>query len=137
MDYRGLAPDFEPFKIGLSGNQKKVWSEKLKNQLKEYIYDEIVPRFRRCASEVGATIDVDENGEKLFVSYTREAGSKTEYLREQVLLEFGGRNITEPNEEFHVNPDIAAQYKHIDFPTARPTVLSPERTFWEKRTMNR
>jgi Nucleotidyl transferase AbiEii toxin, Type IV TA system len=50
-------------------------------------------------------------------------------------LEFGGRNITEPNEEHVIQPDIANQLPQLSFPSARVSVLSPLRTFWEKTTL--
>lgn len=52
-----------------------------------------------------------------------------------VLIEFGGRNITEPNEEHEVRPDIAEHVAELDFPRSTVSVLSPTRTFWEKATL--
>lgn len=52
-----------------------------------------------------------------------------------VLIEFGGRNITEPNEEHEVRPDIAEHVASLEFPRSMVSVLSPARTFWEKATL--
>lgn len=52
-----------------------------------------------------------------------------------VLIEFGGSNITEPNEEHEVRPDIAEHVAELDFPRSTVSVLSPARTFWEKATL--
>jgi hypothetical protein len=52
-----------------------------------------------------------------------------------VLIEFGGRNITEPNEEHVVRPDIAEHVAELEFPQPAVSVLSPTRTFWEKATL--
>lgn len=52
-----------------------------------------------------------------------------------VLIEFGGRNITEPNEEHEVRPDIADRIPELEFPCSTVSVLSPARTFWEKATL--
>ena len=57
------------------------------------------------------------------------------YIPDSVLIEFGGRNITEPNEDWDVRPDIADHLPALDLPCARVTVLSPNRTFWEKATL--
>jgi hypothetical protein len=52
-----------------------------------------------------------------------------------VLIEFGGRNITEPNEDHEVRPDIAEHVAELEFPRSTVSVLSPARTFWEKATL--
>jgi hypothetical protein len=53
----------------------------------------------------------------------------------RVLIEFGDRNITEPNEEHEVRPDIADHIAELEFPRSTVSVLSPARTFWEKATL--
>ena len=52
-----------------------------------------------------------------------------------VLIEFGGRNITEPNAEHNIEPDIAPYVTSLAFPRSTVSVLSPARTFWEKATL--
>ena len=51
------------------------------------------------------------------------------------MLEFGGRNVIDPNEQYEIAPDIAALTEGLDYPRAAVTVLSPELTFWEKATL--
>ena len=58
-------------------------------------------------------------------------------LGNSVLIEFGGRNITEPNEAHEVRPDIAEHLPELDFPCPTVNVLSPARTFWGKATLIR
>jgi len=58
-----------------------------------------------------------------------------DYLGNRVLIEFGGRNITEPNAEHEVRPDIAQHVPELDLPRSTVSVLSPARTFWEKATL--
>ena len=50
-------------------------------------------------------------------------------------LEFGGRNVIEPNERYEIVSDIAYRASKLDYPAATVTVLSPTRTFWEKATL--
>lgn len=52
-----------------------------------------------------------------------------------ILIEFGGRNITEPNEEHEVRPDIAEHVTELDVPHSKVSMLSAERTFWEKAAL--
>lgn len=54
-------------------------------------------------------------------------------MDDSVLVEFGGTNKTEPNEEYLVKP-----YLNLDsllLPTAKVSAFSSERTFWEKATL--
>ena len=57
------------------------------------------------------------------------------YLRPSVLLEFGGRNATLPQDTMTIVPDVAAHVPVLAFPTAQVAVLSPMRAFWEKATL--
>ena len=74
-------------------------------------------------------------GEQLRVHYPTVLDAAANYVGNSVLIEFGGRNITEPNEEHVVRPDIAEHVPALDFPNSRVSVLSPARTFWEKATL--
>jgi len=56
-------------------------------------------------------------------------------LAANVLIEFGGRNITEPNEQHIVRPDVAEVLTELEFPEASVTVLAMARSFWEKATL--
>ncbi len=57
------------------------------------------------------------------------------YLQSNVLIEFGGRNSTEPNEKHKINTLLAQILPELEFPSAQVKVLSPLRTFWEKATL--
>jgi hypothetical protein len=57
------------------------------------------------------------------------------HFQERLATEFGGRNITEPNELHVVRPDIAQHVPTLEFPSSQVSVLSPARTFWEKATL--
>ena len=58
-----------------------------------------------------------------------------EYIRSQVLIELGGRNVIDPNETHTVSPYIAELTEGLVYPSCDVVVLSPERTFWEKATL--
>ena len=59
------------------------------------------------------------------------------YLKEGVLLEFGARNVTTPNEIFSIRSFLhqLLPEDQISLPVAQVPVLSAERTFWEKATL--
>ena len=50
-------------------------------------------------------------------------------------MEFGGRNVIDPNEQHTIAPDLAALTAGLDYPAATVTILSPVRTLWEKATL--
>ncbi|HXN16271.1 MAG TPA: nucleotidyl transferase AbiEii/AbiGii toxin family protein, partial [Usitatibacter sp.] len=58
----------------------------------------------------------------------------TGYVRPSVTLEFGARSTGEPSEARDVVCDAAEHLRDVQFPTAKPMVMRPERTFWEKAT---
>jgi hypothetical protein len=51
-----------------------------------------------------------------------------------VLLEFGARSTGEPSETRPIKCDAATHLPDVLFPEAAPSVMRPERTFWEKAT---
>lgn len=138
IDYRGFELKEDPFSESISKNAIKKISEKLKDAVKKYVYDTVLPYFEHLRQEYFKNwppIDIDENGEKLHFHYISVFGNTSDYLANSVLLEFGGRNITEPNEKHLIKPYISEYVKNLTFPEPTVTVLSPARTFWEKATL--
>jgi hypothetical protein len=139
LDYRGLDGSFDPFAEGVSNTRLKKFSEELKLFVRDHVHRVVVPYFReKLAVEFdsgGDYIEVSDDGEQLRVHYSTVLGASGDYIGNSVLIEFGGRNITEPNEKHKVQPDIAEHVPALDFPCAQVSVLSPARTFWEKATL--
>ena len=138
LDYRGLDGSFDPFADGLSRNRLKKFSEDLKSFVRDYVQGVVAPHFKRTLmAEFDADafqLEVSDDGEQLRVRYPTVL-SPGDYVGNSVLIEFGGRNITEPNEQHEVKPDIAAHVANLEFPCSTVSVLSPARTFWEKATL--
>jgi hypothetical protein len=79
---------------------------------------------------------VSENGEQVRIHYPSVFEEQPRrYMTANVLLEFGGRNITEPNEQHLVTPFIAEAVRDLKFPEAKATVLAIARSYWEKATL--
>jgi len=139
LDYRYLDNSLNPFDENISKTQLKKLSDKLKLCLKIKVHDIVVPYLRRKLQEqfdnkmVG--IKASEDGEKLYIYYPSVTNDTNDYLTNNILVEFGGRNTTEPNEKHAIIPDIAKSLPDLLFPTAKVNVLSPIRTFWEKATL--
>jgi len=139
LDYRGLDGSFDPFAEGVSRNRLKRFSEGLKMFVRDHAHGVVAPHFReRLAAEFDADafrVEVSDDGERLRVHYLTVLEASGDYLGNSVLIEFGGRNITEPNEEHEVRPDIAEHVPALDLPRSKVSVLPSARTFWEKATL--
>ncbi|BBP04682.1 hypothetical protein TPL01_30090 [Sulfuriferula plumbiphila] len=139
LDYRGLDGSFDPFAEGVSRNRLKKFSEDLKSFVRGHAHGVVAPHFQKMlADEFDADafqLEVSDDGEQMRVHYPSVLEAPGDYVGNSVLIEFGGRNITEPNEEREVRPDIAEHVAELDFPRSTVSVLSPTRTFWEKATL--
>ena len=71
-------------------------------------------------------------GRSLEFYYPSVLERKDHYLVNSVLIEFGARNVTEPNEKHVIRPYLANHVDNVSLPTANISALSPLRTFWEK-----
>ena len=139
LDYRAFNDGFDPFADDASRNQIRLFSERLKARVASYIRDVVAPALgaaaERLAAHGGHEMHIDEDGETIRFAYPSAVEDPHGYVRSEVLLEFGGRNVIDPNEQRAIVPDIAALTPDLDYPTAVVTVLSPARTFWEKATL--
>ena len=141
LDYRGLDGSFDPFAEGVSKTRLKKFSEDLKSFVRDHAHGVVAPHIQRTlAAEFDANADafqleLSENGEQLRLHYPSVLEAPGDYLGNSVLIEFGGRNITEPNAEHNIEPDIAPHVTGLAFPRSTVSVLSPARTFWEKATL--
>ena len=139
LDYRFFNDDFDPFGSGVSKTGIKRFSDRLKAHVQCYARDLVAPALdvatERLVTAGRHEIHIGEDGETIRFTYPSAVEEPHAYLRSEVLLEFGGRNVTDPNQQHDVVPDIAALTTELDFPAATVTVLSPKRTFWEKATL--
>ena len=133
IDYKALDATIDPFAPDLSKTQQKKFSDTLKARLKQHTHDVVLPYFEKLLAPIAKRkhpVELSEDGESMRIYYPS-------ILRdgESVLLEFGGRNTTEPNAEYPLRPYIADVMTELAFPSAKVSVLSPLRTFWEKATL--
>ncbi len=139
LDYRAFNDGFDPFADDLSRNRIKGFSERLRNRVAEYIRDVVAPALDVAADRLAADgrhhIRVGDHGETIHFAYPSAVEDPDPYVRSEVLLEFGGRNVIDPNEQHVITPDMTALVPDLDYPAATVTVLSPRRTFWEKATL--
>ena len=139
LDYRGFGDDFDPFAESASRNQTRLLSERLRNRVASYVGDVVAPFLDEAAKRLDSDgqhrIRLGDDGETLHFVYPSVAITPGSYFKNEVLLEFGGRNVITPNEQRTVAADIARFTQAVEFPSATVTVLDPKRTFWEKATL--
>lgn len=139
LDYRAFEEDFDPFAVGVSRTKTKQFSDRLKSYVHDYANDVVVPHLKNELAKLPTAdqhiVEVDDGGEKIWVTYPSAVEGSDEYIRSQVLIELGGRNVIDPNETHTVTPYIAELTEGLVYPSSEVVVLSPERTFWEKATL--
>ncbi|KXW56431.1 nucleotidyl transferase AbiEii/AbiGii toxin family protein [Ferrovum sp. PN-J185] len=141
LDYRGLDSTINPFAERISKTRLKKFSEDLKSFVRDHALDIVLPYIKeRLAKDFNGNaetfrLELSENGEQMRLYYPSVLETLGDYMGNNVLIEFGGRNITEPNAEHNIKPDIAPHITNLLFPNPTVTVLSPSRTFWEKVTL--
>jgi hypothetical protein len=145
VDYRTFGDAVDPLAApSISRSQLKAFRERIESEhLPTYLHSRVLPRLAAAARETldhqrRPAIEIDEaDGSKVHVRYPSvlERGA---YLRESVLLEFGGRLTIEPTEvrpiRTYLVDDLPGLADAYEFPSATPTVVHGARTFWEKVT---
>lgn len=135
-DIRALAPDLVGDNVEAlpdSRSQQKLWTERVRGRLPEWIAEEIGPLLNQALVTDALEAQLRIDREKVFIDYeATTAGSG--YVAPSVMLEFGARSTGEPATVQAINCDAAGLVDGVSFPTARPRVMHAERTFWEKAT---
>jgi hypothetical protein len=138
VDHGGLVPGLDPYDPTSSGGQKRRDNDTLLKALLACSNDVIVPHLRGRLEAAGLSASdlvVGDGGAELTVQYPHLVRDGASYYREGVKIEFGGRNMIEPNQQHVVTPYMAELLANFAFPSGRVDVLAPERTFWEKFTL--
>jgi hypothetical protein len=139
IDYTAFNQGPDPLTSTMSGSAIRKLSDALKAAVAAHVHEAIVPTISQVAREqLGIELAIEiggQDGEAVRVRYPTAFQSDARYLPESVLLEFGGRNTTLPNETHVVRTYAEHHVAALDFPVASVVVLSPQRTFWEKATL--
>lgn len=135
-DIREIAGDL----IGESGSvlpssrsQGKKWTDAIRARLPELVSGKIAPPLAASLRSQGLPAQASTVGEKILLEYEALAPGYG-YVKPTVTLEFGARSTGEPSEPRDIACDAAEYLPTVTFPSARPRVMRPERTFWEKAT---
>jgi hypothetical protein len=136
-DIRSIAPELASGSgdaLPTTMSQGKRWSELIAPRLAAWVRDTALPAVSRAIADAGADAVARAEGEKLFVRYTRVIEGAAEYVKPEIMVEFGARATGEPAHRHTIGCDAASHLPSLSFPTAAPRVLDAERTFWEKAT---
>jgi hypothetical protein len=134
IDYHNFFPSID-LKSQSKTSLKKI-SETLKNQVVEQVKEDIFPYLQKSLHSQNlnrhAKLEINQDGDQILFYYPSLMETFNDYLREHVLIEFGGRNSTSPNELRQITPFISRVTTNLKLPSPDVKVLSPLRTFWEK-----
>jgi len=116
-----------------SRSQEQRWTKEIRGRLSRFIANEIIPELSHALQRGNLPAKLRADEEKIFIEYAPLVPPSA-YVRAAVALEFGARSSGQPNESKPIVCDASAYIPGVDFPTAAPQVMLPERTFWEKAT---
>ena len=114
-------------------SRERSWSRQIRRRLGTWVADEMLPAIERGLLEAELPTRLRADDDKLIVAY-EPLFPGYGFVRPEVLLEFGARSTGEPRDQRSVECDAAGYIPDVDFPSARPWVMSVGRTFWEKAT---
>ncbi|BAW21672.1 nucleotidyl transferase AbiEii/AbiGii toxin family protein [Pseudomonas sp. FW306-2-2C-D06B] len=125
----------------LSTNARKRLSDGLKAQVREYVAGTVQPyllgrlQALGCGGECAITVS-GRDEDTLLIGYPSRVVERDGYMLDHVKIEFGGRNIIDPNAEHTIVPDVADLFPSVAFPVAvGVVVLAAQRSYWEKVTL--
>lgn len=126
IDYRNFSAETDLNKP-ISKTALKNLSERLKSDLKKYVENSILSHLKKRLEhdfpKETIKITLSEDGEQLRVYYPYLLEPSENYLQNHLLLEFGGRNSTEPSESHAITTLLSQAVPDIELPTAEIKVL--------------
>jgi hypothetical protein len=127
----GLVGDNAP--IPKTNSQADKWREVIDAKLAVWVQDKALSAITKHAEATGVDVKITATDTNIYIDYDPLAKG-TGYVPPRVTLEFGARSTGEPYEEKEIICYAAEHLPDLEFPTAKPKVMLPKRTFWEKAT---
>jgi hypothetical protein len=119
--------------IPKTNSQARKWRDAIDKKLPVSVQDQALPAVNEHIKATGVDVQVAVEGSNIHIDYDPLAKG-TGYVAPRVTVEFGGRSTGEPCEERQITCDAAEHLPVLTFPTAKPRLMLPKRTFWEKAT---
>ena len=136
-DIRALAPDLVADTgeeaLPSTRSQERRWTRAIRARLAAWVHERVVPAMEDGLAQAGLSARVRSDNERVLIGYASlfDDGG---LVRPEVMVEFGALSTGEPHEVRPVTCDAARFLPDLAFPTAHPTVMLAQRTFWEKAT---
>ncbi len=135
-DIRAFAPDLaaddeEP--LPPTRSQEKRWTRAIRARLAEWTREYALPVIQEGLKGNGCAADVRADADQIYICYAPLFDGYG-FVKPEVKLEFGARSTGEPRKRRPVVCDASRHLPDLAFPTASPSVMLAERTFWEKAT---
>ena len=135
-DIRALLPDEVSAGndwLPATRSKAKDVTDAVEKRLPVWIEREVQAPLAKAVTAFDMRATVRAEGDEAYVEY-EPLSEGTAYVRPIVRLEFGARATGEPNHKAHMTCDAAEHVTDVAFPTADPSTMDVERTFWEKAT---
>src|SRR5260370_30153504 len=134
-DVRELIPELvgDGAPIPKSNSQAERWRAAIDEKLAAWVQDTALSAINRHVEATGVDVRVTVEGTNIYIDYDPLA-TGTGYVSPRVKIEFGARSTGEPFQERQITCDAAEHLPDLEFPSAKPRVMLPKRTFWEKAT---
>ena len=136
-DIRAIAPDLVSGAgadaLPPTRSQERRWTRTIRQRLTAWVRERALPELAEQLARAVPNVRVRAERDSLHVAY-EPLVDRYGFVQPEVLVEFGARSTGEPHEQRPVVCDAAAYLPDLSFPTARPSVMLAERTFWEKAT---
>ncbi|MCY3679246.1 MAG: nucleotidyl transferase AbiEii/AbiGii toxin family protein [Gemmatimonadetes bacterium] len=129
----GLVDDAGEEALPPTRSQEQRWTRIIRPRLVEWARDEALPALAEGMTKDGWAAKLRAEGDRIYLGYDPLFGDYG-FVRPEVIVEFGARSTGEPRERRLIECDAARFVPAVSFPTARPSVMLVERTFWEKAT---
>src|SRR5216684_796300 len=134
-DVRQIIPELAKGNAPLpaTNSEAKRWRDAINKNLLVWVKETALPILQKHSHDAKIKVTLTADGANLFVDYGHVAGGYG-YVPPQVRLEFGARSTGEPAEVKEIQCDALGQVDGVTFPAAKPRLMLPKRTFWEKAT---
>ncbi len=133
LDWREVTKE-DPKEKRSSKNQQVKFNEKVNEDAKRYINDEILPIISKLLSPL-CKCQIDEY-DKFNINITYPASFADQYLKPQILLEIGPLASWFPSGNFMISSYASQKFPSLfDKIECRVNAILAKRTFWEKATI--
>ena len=114
-------------------SQERRWTRQIRERLAEWTKEGALPTLVEGMARGGWPARVRAAGDRIHLGY-EPLFADYGFVRPEVMVEFGARSTGEPHHRRLVECDVARFVPGVGLPSARPSVMLAERTFWEKAT---